>query len=271
MNKNIKKLIRKLSSFEDFYDAPRNLRDLFLTEIVFADLIVPGTDIDDDYFSIKYFDSYGDKVDMCVFTDLEEFKKNISDGEPFTYSLLSFENNVYTNILYLTVNNSYKIPMNIIWSRLEEESTHKYFTSTYSHDYTREDTLKLIESYDNELLISYVNGRKQIQSYIKLFHIMEDSVLFCDIDSDNSFSITDDHISVYTDLNMLKLNNYSVVDWFELIEFVIKHELKGIFIETQSNSVKLSRNQLVKNFSNIRKSHFKFNRTNTFQYVFDIE
>lgn len=255
-------------------------------ELRFARLIVPAYDVNDETFKIRYFKFTESFDNFLVYTDLSEFKKSTSkDFTPMEYELLDFENTIYSNIANLIINDSYEIPMTRIWDSISKENSNITFIEEFSHNYTLEDTLDLIKSFTNEKLISYLNERKRIQSYDTLFHVLRKSVVFADINvADESDSVLmsrdvesyhcidkDDYIVTYTDLNSFKKDYFAVVDWFELIEFVIYYQIKGIKIKTSDNEIKLSRSQLLKHFDRIRNSNYEYNYTNTFRYIFKVE
>ena len=285
-NKNIKSLIKKLSKFQSFDDAPRDLRDNLLMELRFAVLIVPAYDVNEDTFKIKYFKLTENFDNFHVYTDLSEFKKSKSkDFTPMNYGLLDFENVIYSTIANLIINDAYEIPMSRIWNSISKENSNRYFFEEYSHDYTFEDTLNLIKSFNNEKLICYLNERKSIQSYNALFHVLNKSVVFTDIqvigqsdsillshEVESYHCISEDNcIVTYTDLESFNEDYFAVVDWLELILFVIHYQLNGIKIKTAGHEIKLSRNQLVKHFDRICQSIYEYNYTNTFRYIFKVE
>lgn len=285
-NKNIKSLIRKLEKYPEFDDAPRNLCDNLLNELRFARLIVPAFDVSDETFKIKYFKFTQNYDDLYVYTDMAQFKHSQSkEFVPMEYELLDFGNTIYSNIANLVINDSYKVPMQRIWDTLEKENSHEFFIEEFSHDYTVDELLNLIDSFDNEKLIEYVNERKRIQSYPLLFHLLGDSVVFADIeviDGTDSILVSrevesyhcideDNCIVTYTNLDSFNQQYFSVVDWFELIGFAIYYQLDGIKIRTDKNVVKLSRNQLLKHFDSIRKSNYSKNLTNAFRYIFRVD
>ena len=285
-NKNIKSLIRKLSKFPEFDDSPRDLRYNILMELRFARLIVPAYDVNDETFKIKYFEFTESFDNLHVYTDLSEFKKSRSqDYTPMKYELLDFGNVIYSDIAMLVINDSYEIPMDRIWDSISRQNSNNSFIEDLSHDYTLEDTLDLINSYNNEKLINYLNERKRIQSYNSLFHVLRKSVVFADIEvigeSDSIlmsrevesyyYIDEDDCIITYTDLDSFKEEYFAVVDWFELIWFVIYYQIKGIKIKTAENEIKLSRKQLLKHFDRICFSNCENNYTNTFRYIFKVE
>ena len=275
-NRNIKRLVKKLSNYESFYESPRSLRQETLGELKFARLIVPSSE---DTF-VEFIED-----NLYVFTDLKEFNKVYKNiYEPAVFELLDFGNVVYSSINYLIINNTYKIHMQVIWDAIEYELSYNFFIDEYSHKYNLEDTLNLINSFDNTELIEYLDERTYIQSYYNLFSMMEDSVLFTEIDVENAgeerilnsldvnsyFNIQNDYIVTYTDLDSFDSDYFSVVDMFELISFVIYYQVKGIIIKTQNNELKLSRKQLLKHFDKLRDGYYKYNRSNTFGYIFRV-
>lgn len=285
-NKNIKSLIKKLSKFPDFANASRDLRENMLMELRFARLIVPAYDVDGESFKIRYFKFTENYDNLHVYTDLNEFKKsNSKDFKPMGYELIDFRNEIYSSIANLIINDSYEIPMVIIWDSIARQNSNTTLLEEFSHDYTLEDTLDLIKSFSNEKLISYLNERKRIQSYDRLFYVLKKSVVFVDvevIDQNDSVVISrevesyhrtdeDNYIVTYTDLNSFKRKYFAVVDWFELIEFVIYYQIKGIKIKTADNEIKLSRNQLLKHYDSICELNYRYNYTNSFRYLFKVE
>lgn len=275
-NRNIKRLVKKLSNYESFQDAPRSLRQETVNELKFARLIVPSSE---DTF-VEFIND-----NLYVFTDLKEFNKVYKNiYKPAVFELLDFGNVVYSSINYLIINNTYKIHMQVIWNAIEYELSYNFFIDEYSHKYNLEDTLNLINSFDNTELIEYLDNRTYIQSYYNLFSMLEDSVLFAGIDVENAgdevmlnssdvdsyFNIQNDYIVIYTDLDSFDSDYFSVVDMFELISFVIYYQVKGIIIKTQNKELKLSRKQLLKHFDKLRDGYYKYNRSNTFRYIFRV-
>ena len=147
-NRNIKRLVKKLSNYESFYESPRSLRQETVNELKFARLIVPSSE---DAF-VEFIDD-----NLYVFTDLKEFNKVYKNiYEPSIFELLDFGNVVYSSINYLVINNTYKIHMQVIWNAIEYELSYNFFIDEYSHKYNLEDTLNLINSFDNTELIEYL-------------------------------------------------------------------------------------------------------------------
>ena len=90
-NNNLKKLAKKISRFKVFYNAPKELQKLFLSELKFAKLIIPAFDVDDEWFSIKFHEYQKDRYSFRVFTDLDEYNKvygNDSSVEPLIFEII---------------------------------------------------------------------------------------------------------------------------------------------------------------------------------------
>ena len=141
-----------------------------------------------------------------------------------------------------------------------------------------------MESFDNDELIGYLNERKRIQDYYSLFKVINDSVLFTDIIVENQtepvvlsseaeiyFNVADSYITVYTDRDSFKKDYFAVVDWFELINFTVYYQIKGIRIDTGTKAINLSRNQLLKHLDSIVDVISEYNLTGTFNYIFRVK
>ena len=276
-NDNIKKLIKELKKYRKFDDAPADLRNNLFMELRFAKLIITKS------VGFKVIGLINSKVYFIiqVFTDLSEFYQS-EEFEPKLIEFFDFEefNDPYNR--YLEINDYNKVPMEKIQNEIYLEKSYNNLIEKYSHHYSLTDTIKLIESFNNDNLIKYLNERKFIRNYNFLFEMMEKSVLFVKIDvehqsepvlltsqTESGFHMDDDnYITAFTDLNPLKNGSFSVVDWFELIRFVICNQIDGIKIDTATEQIKLPRHQLLMHFDEIREISCRHNLSGTFEYIF---
>ena len=178
----------------------------------------------EDSYIVKYEELFSDYVNLCVFTDLDEFKKRCEKYEPVEFMIWEFENNIYTYIINLKINGA-EIPMNYIYDMVGRE---RYFESRVeedSHHYSLEDTRNLITNTDNKKLNDYLSERKRIQSYLNLFSIIYKSVMFVEVIVENNceevifadksnpmFNIKNGFITLYSDLNSIESDYFAVAD-----------------------------------------------------------
>ena len=282
-NDNIKKVIKRIRN-RKLANVESDLRDSLLVELLFANLIIPASDVTEEKFTFEFVRLNDEFDNFQVFTDLDEYNKVYGDNksiEPVIFNLLQFENNIYSYLAFMVVNKSFKIEMDEIWYIIGFERSYELYAKEELPEYTLEKCQKLIEKHDNADLIEYLNARKYIQSYISLFDVLEKSVLFTDIQVEKdfdksvlynevgaSFNIHDKYIITYTNLKDVESEYYAIVDMIELMRFVIFNQLEGIIIDNGTKQTKLRKSQLLKNYRKILMHFSSSNLNGVFKYIF---
>ena len=254
-NENIKKLIKKVRR-RKLINVEWDLRTSLLVELLFADLIIPASNVSDEQFTFEFVKFNNEQWDnFQVFTDLDEYNKVYGKNnsvEPIVFNLLHFENNIYSNLGYMVVNKSFKIEMDLIWDAIGYERSYRFKRENYLHKYTLNECQKLTERYDNSEINDYLNQRRHIQSYYSLLDVIKNSVLFTEVlltqdvntpvsakDVDPSFNFQDNYIVLYTNLEDANLKYFTIVDFINLVRFIIEKQLECIKIDTGIKQIKL--------------------------------
>ena len=282
-NENIKKLIKKVRR-RKLINVEMDLRNSLLVELLFADLIIPASDVSDEFFTFKFIETDDMKDNFPVFTDLEAYNKVYGKDdsvEPIIFNLLQFENNIYSNLAYMVVNKSFKIEMDEIWYTIGYERSYRLKRKDFLHEFTLPECQQLTEIYDNSEINDYLNERRHIQSYYSLLDVLKNSVLFTEVlltqdvntpvsakDVNPSFNFQDKYIVTYTNLKDANLKYFTIVDFINLVGFIIEKQLEGIKIDTGIKQIKLPRYQLLKHYWEILDYFEDFNLNHSFEFIF---